>query len=352
MPLNRSRMIFGLVVGLAVLIVGFSFVRQILEQETSEAALNATAEALQAHYQKGLGYINLGRWQEAKRELEQVFEADPNYQEVQAKLKEVEDQLKALQPPAAGDQQTRLADGAVMVYVPAGSFDMGSTGGESSELPVHTVSLDGFWLDRNQVTNAQFAVFLNTQGNQVEEGVTWLELEDDSCLIEQVAGQYQPKPGYADHPAIEVSWYGALAYCRWVGGRLPSEAEWEYAARGRPGSAYPWGDNPPDCAKANYGECVGETSPAGDYPMGASWCGALDMAGNVWEWAGDWYEQSYYNLSPLENPTGPRGGSYRVVRGGSWSSEAGDLRAAYRLNNPPANRNNDLGFRCVVPAEK
>jgi formylglycine-generating enzyme required for sulfatase activity len=142
--------------------------------------------------------------------------------------------LPDVPPPNAslGDTWTRPTDEAVMVYVPAGEFEMGSTEGDSDEQPVHDVTLDGFWIDKHEVTNAQFAAFLNEKGNQEEGGTTWLELDSDDCLIEKSGEEFRPKSGYADHPVVEVSWYGAKAYAKWVGGQLPSEAEWEYAARG------------------------------------------------------------------------------------------------------------------------
>jgi hypothetical protein len=125
----------------------------------------------------------------------------------------------------AGSTTTREADGMVMVYVLGGEFLMGSEDGDSDEQPVHNVTVDDFWIDRTEVSNAQFAAFLNKQNNRKEGGVKWLDLEDEDCLTEQVEGRYRPKSGYADHPVIKVSWYGARAYCQWVGARLPTEAE-------------------------------------------------------------------------------------------------------------------------------
>jgi len=241
---------------------------------------------------------------------------------------------------------TRSTDRMVMVYVPAEEFEMGSTEGGSDEQPVHTVTLDGFWIDQTEVTNAQFVAFLNEQGDQTEGGVTWPELDSDDCLIERVGGEYRPKNGYADHPVIEVSWYGADAYCEWAGARLPTEAEWEYAARGPQGFVYPWGNDAPTCERAQFSECSGHTVPVGSLLAGASWCGALDMAGNVWEWVADWYRD--YPSAARTNPTGQETGSFKVLRGGSWSRHQMYVRAAYRYSATPYFRSPDVGFRCVV----
>jgi len=244
-----------------------------------------------------------------------------------------------------GDTWTRPADGMVMVYVPAGEFEMGSTEGNSDEQPVHTVALDGFWIDQTEVTNDQFAAFLNEQGNQTEGGVTWLDLEGEDCLVERSGGEFRPRSGYADHPVIEVSWYGAAAYCGWVGGRLPTEAEWEYAARGPDGHIYPWGNDAPTCERAQSSECSGRTVPVGSLPAGASWCDALDMAGNVWEWVADWY--GGYPSGRQVNPTGPSSEEGRVLRGGSWNNGPYLVRGANRRRHLPDVPGADSGFRCA-----
>jgi formylglycine-generating enzyme required for sulfatase activity len=289
--------------------------------------------------------------------------------------------------PSLGDTRTRPADGMVMVYVPAGEFTMGSTDDEvddalalcneyrgdcerdrfAREQPAHAVALDGFWIDRTEVTNAQFAAFLNEEGNREEEGVTWLALEREDCLIERTGGEFRPKSGYGDHPVVKVSWYGAAAYCEWAGGRLPTEAQWEYAARGSQGYIFPWGDEL-DGTRLNYCDANCEfgdayesfddgyarSAPVGSYPDGASWVGAFDLAGNVWEWGGDWYGE--YPSGRQENPSGPStGDGYRVVRGGGWSDFWFDARAASRYgvhHGYPGGRYDGFGFRCVVsPAE-
>jgi formylglycine-generating enzyme required for sulfatase activity len=283
--------------------------------------------------------------------------------------------------PAPGYTWARPIDVMMMVYVPAGAFRMGSTdteidavvtqceemhGGDCArdwqqeESPAHSVALDSYWIDQAEVTNAQYAAFLNKQGNQVEGGVAWLELSDDDCLIELMGAQYRPRVGYADHPVTQVSWYGASAYCAWVGGRLPTEAEWEYAARGEHRYIYPWGDVF-DGARANfcdincryshrqieYDDGWEETAPVGQFVAGASWCGALDMAGNVWEWIADWYGE--YPAEQQINPTGPSTGAYRVVRGGSYRSDPTHLRASDRPNGQPGDRSSFVGFRCAMP---
>ena len=225
-------------------------------------------------------------------------------------------------------------DGAKMVLIPAGSFDMGS-GESSDEQPVHTVYVDAFYMDEYEVTNAQYWKFMSATGHR--EPRYW----DDSDYN-------QP-----NQPVVGVDWNDAVAYARWAGRRLPTEAEWEYAARGGlSGRKYPWGD-PISTSQANYGSNVGKPVPVGSYS--ANGYGLYDMAGNVYEWCSDWYDEDYYSSSPSRNPQGPSSGSYRVLRGGSWNDNTGDsswvfnLRVAYRnYSIPSVTFNLDyLGFRCV-----
>jgi formylglycine-generating enzyme required for sulfatase activity len=158
-------------------------------------------------------------------------------------------------------------------------------------------------------------------------------------------GEFQPKDGYADHPVIMVSWYGAKAYAEWAGGRLPSEAEWEYAARGPEGHVYPWGDEDPTCQLAQYEGCPGGTVAVGSFPQGASWCGALDMAGNVWEWTRSLFRS--YPYDPDDGREVEWGTESRVARGGAFYGNVRSARCADRNSNP-GYRDYTPGFRVVV----
>jgi formylglycine-generating enzyme required for sulfatase activity len=284
--------------------------------------------------------------------------------------------------PVAGDTWARPTDDMVMVFVPGGESQMGSTeegvdyamdlcgryagicerGWLANEQPAHAVELDDFWLDRTEVTNAQFSAFLNDQGNQIEAATTWLHVGDEDCLVEVSNGQFQPMSGYADHPAVEVSWYGAKAYCEWAGARLPTEAEWEYAARGPERRIFPWGDEfdgtrlnycdascDLDWADGSVEEGYARTSPVGSFFPGESWCGAWDLAGNLWEWVVDWYEP--YRAERQVNPIGPETGYFRVMRGGSWSNGADYARCAFRDGGTPFRTYYNVGFRCARSAE-
>ena len=228
--------------------------------------------------------------------------------------------------------RVRSTDGMVMVYVPRGTLPMGSTGDDPKanpeEIPQHSVTVDGFWMDQTEVTNAQFVQFLNKQGNRDPRGKRMIALDEGYTQISQVGDEFVTTEHALDRPVVMVTWHGAAAYCQWAGGRLPTEAEWEYAARGPEGNLYPWGNEPPTCDLANHGTCIGVPVDVGSRPAGASWCGALDMAGNVWEWVSDWFGP--YPDLPQENPTGPASGDVPVLRGGGWHSPGGELRATYR----------------------
>jgi formylglycine-generating enzyme required for sulfatase activity len=232
--------------------------------------------------------------------------------------------------PGPGEIERRGKDNAEMLYIPGGTFTMGDTHGEgdSDEKPTHQVTVADFWLDRTEVTNAQFARFVKTGGYRPQ-------------------GEWQKYAGGKDqHPVVDVTWHDAVAYCRWADKRLPTEAEWEYAARGTDGRKYPWGNTWED-SRARFSGNRGNqtTAPVGSYPTGASPLGVLDMAGNVWEWTSSLYKPYPYSATDGREDLNASGS--RVYRGGSWGNVPGALRAADRGWNDPANRSNNLGFRCA-----
>jgi len=262
-------------------------------------------------------------------------------------------------PPSASSQNfTRqsIVTPGEMISIPAENFPMGCHSDHngnyscsSDELPLHTVYLDAYYIDKYEVTNVQMAAFLNSRGSNVCDGYKCVDLDDPYLRISYTGGQYVVDSGYGNHPVVEVTWYGANAFCTENGKRLPTEAEWEKAARGTTVRAYPWGDNAPTCGLANFWDgkyCVRDTAPVGSYLSGASPYGVLDMAGNVWEWVNDWYLSTYYSSSPANNPTGPASGTYRALRGGSWIRLAYDLRTAYRDYYDPSGSVSYGGFRC------
>jgi serine/threonine-protein kinase len=222
----------------------------------------------------------------------------------------------------------------VFIQIPAGEFVMGTNAKNvpQHEKPQHLVYLDEYWIGQMPVTNTQYHIY-------------------------DTKHEYQPNK--ANHPVVDVSWYHANDYCAWLikstgfAIRLPSEAEWEKAVRGTDGRVYPWGNDPPTCDKANYAGCVGGTSPAGQYPQGASPYGVLDMAGNVWEWVADWFEENYYKHSPYKNPREPDCCVSRVIRGSSWGNVKTHQYASQRFwFGPDFAHGYDLGFRCVLEKRK
>lgn len=222
-------------------------------------------------------------------------------------------------------------DEAVYVYVPAGEFTMGSGNGQADERPVHRVQLDAFWIMRTEVTNSQYERCVRARVCTTPDNSVWSDVR------------------FAEHPVTDIDWAQANAYAQWVGGSLPTEAMWEKACRGNDLRTYPWGEQAPDATLLNFpASGISGTVAVGSYPAGASPYGAFDLAGNVWEYTADWYGEAYYAQSPLENPKGPLTGSDRVLRGGSWRTEA-NVRCAYRGWYNPDPRNAFLGFRVVVP---
>ncbi len=253
--------------------------------------------------------------------------------------------------------------GHEMVYVPQGDFVMGSTIGDTDEMPVHTVTLDPYFIDKFEVTNEQFAIFLNEVGNFEEDGKTWVDEIAVWDGLKRTDGVWSREDGYINMPMVGMTWYGAAAYCEWRGGDLPTEAQWEKAARGETAPLYPWG-NTYDATKANVCDTNCErnwandaindgymrAAPIGSFPEGSSQYGVFDMAGNVAELTADWQDGSYYQYSPRLNPTGPPKGNFRVVRGGSFYFRIEEVRSSNRNGWLPTDRTDYIGFRCVVPA--
>lgn len=232
-------------------------------------------------------------------------------------------------------------DGMPLVYVPAGEFEMGSEDGRDDEKPVHTVFLDAYWIDQTEVTNEMYAIC-------VQAG----ECSPPGSKESFTRNNYFGNSEFDDYPVIEVSWNDAKSYCEWADRRLPTEAEWEKAARGTDGRTYPWGEQI-DNTYANY-RGVQDTMPVGSYEKGKSPYGVYDMVGNVWEWVADWYYENYYSISPSANPTGPTSGENRVIRGMGWAVGDGIFggeRSADRVNWDPLSDWYSIGFRCAMDAE-
>ena len=235
-----------------------------------------------------------------------------------------------------------------MVRVPTGAFLMGSNDGPQDERPQHKVEVGEFFIDRAPVTNTQFAAFLKGAGVKGPNGEHWYDVDDNDARIHQRNGKWVSDSDYENHPAVEVSWFGAAAYCQWAGKRLPTEAEWEKAARGTDGRKYPWGNEAPDRSRAQFSAGYNQTIPVGNLPKGASAYGLLDMAGNTWEWVSSAY---------LPYPYDARDGREdltrqldRGTRGGGHDSTAEQLSATYRGRHVSRNfrsGHHNIGFRCA-----
>ena len=243
-------------------------------------------------------------------------------------------------PLGIGTTMVSEVDGMTMVYVPAGEFLMGSVEGvgNDDEHPQHTVYLDAYWIDQTEVTNAMYE-------KCVTDGMCTPPSNYSSYTRDSYYGNYE----FANYPVIYMNWDQANKYCEWAGRQLPTEAQWEKAARGTDGRTYPWGNQEPTPNLANYGVIQGDATAVGSYTEGASPYGVLDMAGNVWEWVADWYGADYYaSQSGWENPQGPQAGEGRVLRGGSWYYFEYGLRSASRYWDVPTYTGSNGGFRCVL----
>ncbi|HKI55374.1 MAG TPA: formylglycine-generating enzyme family protein [Anaerolineales bacterium] len=238
--------------------------------------------------------------------------------------------------------------GIPMALVPAGPFEMGSFAGDDDELPVHMVMLNDFYIDQYEVTNSHYDACLKAGA---------CEPTTDTSAFESSysRGMYYGNPEYSDYPVIMVNWFEAQQYCAWRSARLPTEAEWEKAARGGlENKLYPWGDEAPLCESgaengARFDDNVecnnSDTQQVGTYS--ANGYHLYDMAGNVWEWVIDYYDENYYTNSPTDGPTGPENGNYPVLRGGSWNSSIDHMRVSDRRFNDAKSGSYNIGFRCV-----
>jgi len=255
----------------------------------------------------------------------------------------------------AGDTRTISADGMIQVFVPAGSFRMGGldSNAQKDEQPARTVTLDAFWLDKVEVTNGMYNLCVQAGGCDAPRQIK-------SASRERYFGNAE----FNDFPVVYVSWQDATKYCAWAGRRLPTEAEWEYAARGGDYRTYPWGDDAPTDQLANFNYLFRDTTQVGAFANSLSPFGALDMAGNVWEWVSDFYGATYYGNNENTNPSGPTqaniNGPRRVIRGGSFQDGEKELRVANRgyavapdLNADPKSNayagetGPNIGFRCA-----
>ena len=268
-----------------------------------------------------------------------------------------------LSAPFQGETRTD-SHGIEQVKVPAGVFLRGTADITSleppawarrviqTEQPQHEVEVTrDYWIDMYEVTNAAYGAFVLDGGYQAEKywseaGLAWLAGRAESTLPIECEGETNE-----DHPRVCVTWYEAEAYASWRGGRLPTEAEWEYAARGPESLIYPWG-NEFDPTKANVLDSSATTA-VGSYETGKSWVGAYDMAGNAMEWVQDWLGPSYYSLKEKTDPQGPDEGRVKVEKGGWWGSNAVVARSAYHhFEDPPTYQDHHIGFRIVSPVEE
>ena len=247
--------------------------------------------------------------------------------------------LTSTSPPEAPDR---------MAMIPEGYFIMGSNDHGDDERPEHKVFLDAYFMDKYEVSAAEYAEFLNAIGGN-SKGY----YKEDKFGVLEYEKQFYPldNPSY---PINNVSWFGAKAYCQWKDKRLPTEAEWEKAARGANGQIFPWGNSAPTPGLARYFQTWAEEVrhkvmvPVDSFPQGKSVYGVHHMAGNVKEWVDDWFDREYYlENEHKENPLGPPGGEFKVLKGGSWRDLSSFIYSSFRNHSPPKNRHEDYGFRCA-----
>jgi formylglycine-generating enzyme required for sulfatase activity/regulator of sirC expression with transglutaminase-like and TPR domain len=302
------------------------------------------------HFFKGWIYFKSGQQEKSQASLQTYLQMEENGP-FSAESREL---LKQLAPHSGRVQgilnQTSLQEDN-MALVPAGFFIMGSNKTLDDEAPEHRVYLDGFWMDKYEVSAGEFAEFLNAVDNV--KGY-YLDNKFGTLFYD---GRFHPRPGLENHPINNVNWFAADAYCKWKEKRLPTEAEWEKAARGASAQIYPWGDSAPSEIRARYFQAWTEERkhkvmvPVQALIEGQSPYGLHNMAGNVKEWVDDWYDREYYKeQSEYANPKGPIGGEFKGVRGGSWRDLTGFIYSSFRNNGNPQSRLDDYGFRCAKNA--
>jgi len=236
-----------------------------------------------------------------------------------------------------------------MVTIPAGAFTIGSADGPGDERPMHRLSLPAFRIDRFPVTNALFATFLNAIGPFNQKGEPLFDVDDTDARIHRTGARWVADAGFELHPVVEVSWAGARDYCAWRGKRLPTEAEWEKAARGPDARRYPWGNARPDATRAQFGVGFNETARVDRFPAGASPYGVQDLAGNAWEWVSSAYRPYPYN--DRDGREDPAAGPVRATRGGGHDSGPDEITVTQRgrnLSRNPRAGHHNIGFRCAL----
>ena len=263
-----------------------------------------------------------------------IKESEEATEEIHNNIAQLNNQLTSMEETRAHLQE-KLCENE-MILIPAGDFLMGDDeGGATDEYPEHSALLNAFLIDKYPVTNAQYKMFIDITAHRAPP--QW------------AGGTYAIDE--AENPITNVSWNDAHAYCKWVNKRLPSEAEWEKAARGKKGQIYPWGS----AFRKDNINCNNEfdmTTSVKEFPGGASPYGVMDMCGNASEWVEDWYFDEYYKSSPMDNPQGPTGGQYRVTRGGFFGENKAGVRCSSRHYSPPAAMQEHVGFRCAKSREK
>lgn len=382
---KRPRLTISLLLGLGFATAYYASVLQPSSpSEPSTIAKLGTIEAQQATIIAGLSASQaVGRIEdgtpnvEATEAVQQFIELDATRS---ALVAEVSNSVQPTRlststinfPTAVGLNSTFLRDGdeMKMLFVPGGSYLMGAAEGdpnaEAFETPQHRVTVNGFWLDETEVTNTQYAQFLNTADIASAMVSTWIELDADYSQIGFHNGRYEARPETTTTPVVGVTWYGADTYCRWAGGRLPTEEEWEYAARGPESLIYPWGNSfigsslnfcdincPRDWRNNDHDDGYSLTAPVGSYPSGQSWMGALDLAGNVAEWTANGLyaynaNANWLDLGFTSIADNPDQGFHKTVRGGSWANTFKWTRSTYRAYPAPEETSEFIGFRCVA----